>query len=312
MSCKYVGFNLLLHLASPTWLLRYFKLILAPVFLRRQLRNSWVCVSQTRFMAMADLAKQKVSSPCLCTLQIRVVSSFLSGRMLSQTLTKLCVACCCVSISPVSALLEGQEDQSILISGVSGAGKTETAKLLLGHLASVAGSEEGGVGSERIQHMVECTVVLESFGNAVMVRERAPHTDGVIVTTSVGLLQELLQVPQCVPHLHFTCFSIVWHAQLCITYTAYFVGAMCVMCVSSGFSCVLLETNRAVSGPPSLVPEPTSRACFISSSYSHPRFQETKIKPGNRAGSNGNGIWPPRNLGGEGAQKHARNRKNTT
>lgn len=71
----------------------------------------------------------------------------------------------------VRALLEGQEDQSILISGVSGAGKTETAKLLLGHLASVAGSEEGGVGSERIQHMVECTVVLESFGNAVMVRE---------------------------------------------------------------------------------------------------------------------------------------------
>lgn len=70
----------------------------------------------------------------------------------------------------ISALLEGQEDQSILISGVSGAGKTETAKLLLGHLASVAGSEEGGVGSERIQHMVECTVVLESFGNAVMVR----------------------------------------------------------------------------------------------------------------------------------------------
>lgn len=53
---------------------------------------------------------------------------------------------------------------------MSGAGKTETAKLLLGHLASVAGSEEGGVGSERIQHMVECTVVLESFGNAVMVR----------------------------------------------------------------------------------------------------------------------------------------------
>lgn len=67
---------------------------------------------------------------------------------------------------------------------MSGAGKTETAKLLLGHLASVAGSEEGGVGSERIQHMVECTVVLESFGNAVMVRAVfephifcvAPHT----------------------------------------------------------------------------------------------------------------------------------------
>eukprot|EP00752_Nemacystus_decipiens_P009888 g8821.t1 len=78
------------------------------------------------------------------------------------------------------ALLEGQEDQSILISGVSGAGKTETAKLLLGHLASVAGSEEGGVGSERIQHMVECTVVLESFGNAVMMGNNNSSRYGVV------------------------------------------------------------------------------------------------------------------------------------
>lgn len=83
----------------------------------------------------------------------------------------LLLLCLGGDLSRVSALLEGQEDQSILISGVSGAGKTETAKLLLGHLASVAGSEEGGVGSERIQHMVECTVVLESFGNAVMVSQ---------------------------------------------------------------------------------------------------------------------------------------------
>lgn len=89
------------------------------------------------------------------------------------------------------ALLDGQEDQSILISGVSGAGKTETAKLLLGHLASVAGSEEGGPGSERIQHMVECTVVLESFGNAVMVREfsmnlKVPRASGTYLPQAAG------------------------------------------------------------------------------------------------------------------------------
>lgn len=107
------------------------------------------------------------------------------GRDFSQTLTKLrcCLFLC--SISRVSALLEGQEDQSILISGVSGAGKTETAKLLLGHLASVAGSEEGGVGSERIQHMVECTVVLESFGNAVMVRGESPTRLNVVLPLRV-------------------------------------------------------------------------------------------------------------------------------
>lgn len=97
-----------------------------------------------------------------------------------------------LSCLSASALLEGQEDQSILISGVSGAGKTETAKLLLGHLASVAGSEEGGVGSERIQHMVECTVVLESFGNAVMVRERDAATDSsrLKATASLGFRLE--------------------------------------------------------------------------------------------------------------------------
>ncbi|CAM9790915.1 unnamed protein product [Choristocarpus tenellus] len=78
------------------------------------------------------------------------------------------------------ALLEGQGDQSILISGVSGAGKTETAKLLLGHLATVAGLEEGEKGSDRIQHMVECTVVLETFGNAVMMGNNNSSRYGVV------------------------------------------------------------------------------------------------------------------------------------
>lgn len=106
--------------------------------------------------------------------------------------------CLCPSLRQylccIRALLEGQEEQSILISGVSGAGKTETAKLLLGHLASVAGSEEGGMGSERIQHMVECTVVLESFGNAVMVRESPARPTVYICWAALGAWFNLLKI----------------------------------------------------------------------------------------------------------------------
>ncbi|CAM9843581.1 unnamed protein product, partial [Phaeothamnion confervicola] len=86
------------------------------------------------------------------------------------------------------ALAAGCRDQSILISGMSGSGKTETAKLLLAHLASCdggAGGSAAGTGAsadykvgaglaaaaatERARLTVQCTAVLESFGNAVVV-----------------------------------------------------------------------------------------------------------------------------------------------
>ena len=59
------------------------------------------------------------------------------------------------------ALRESGKPQSVLISGESGAGKTETTKLCMNVLAEVSGSE--GHFTEMV---LESGVVLEAFGNA--------------------------------------------------------------------------------------------------------------------------------------------------
>eukprot|EP00968_Pinguiococcus_pyrenoidosus_P010480 scaffold828_cov319-Pinguiococcus_pyrenoidosus.AAC.1 len=75
-------------------------------------------------------------------------------------------------VGTLSAL--GPKNQSILVSGESGAGKTETVKILMGHLATVA-SQASGVGSPKgrtsvIRKIIESNPLLESFGNAKTVR----------------------------------------------------------------------------------------------------------------------------------------------
>ncbi len=58
-------------------------------------------------------------------------------------------------------MLFSGRNQSILVSGESGAGKTETTKLLLRYLAQV------GESSSRVeQKVLQSTPVLEAFGNA--------------------------------------------------------------------------------------------------------------------------------------------------
>ncbi|KAJ8600328.1 hypothetical protein CTAYLR_000646 [Chrysophaeum taylorii] len=57
------------------------------------------------------------------------------------------------------------EDQSILVSGESGAGKTETVKIMMAHLASVAGE-----GDDVVAKVLQSQPLLESFGNAKTVR----------------------------------------------------------------------------------------------------------------------------------------------
>jgi len=63
-------------------------------------------------------------------------------------------------------LRDGSRDQAILISGESGAGKTESAKLVLSYVAEALKGESGGV-EERI---LLTSPVLEAFGNAMTVR----------------------------------------------------------------------------------------------------------------------------------------------
>lgn len=76
-------------------------------------------------------------------------------------------------------------NQSILVSGESGAGKTETVKILMSHLASVseglATSSSAAAGSagnddqqqqqhRTIEKVLESNPLLESFGNAKTIR----------------------------------------------------------------------------------------------------------------------------------------------
>jgi myosin V len=68
-------------------------------------------------------------------------------------------------------LAQDGADQSILVSGESGAGKTETVKICMNHIASVqqgpnAGSAKSDSSSQVVQRVVESNPLLEAFGNA--------------------------------------------------------------------------------------------------------------------------------------------------
>ena len=67
-----------------------------------------------------------------------------------------------------SRMRNDQESQCIIISGESGAGKTETSKLIMQYLASVSGQGEGV--SEIKRCILESNPLLEAFGNAKTIR----------------------------------------------------------------------------------------------------------------------------------------------
>ena len=82
-----------------------------------------------------------------------------------------------VSALCYKGLAFGLEDQSILVSGESGAGKTETVKIAMNHMASVQrgyikmdilgnGVEESNALDPVVERVVESNPLLETFGNA--------------------------------------------------------------------------------------------------------------------------------------------------
>mmetsp|Transcript_17422 Transcript_17422/g.38375 ORF Transcript_17422/g.38375 Transcript_17422/m.38375 type:complete len:1359 (+) Transcript_17422:100-4176(+) len=67
------------------------------------------------------------------------------------------------------ALVREQRNQGLLISGESGAGKTETAKIVMNYLAYTSGTTDD-LASKIQARVLQAQPILESFGNAVTMR----------------------------------------------------------------------------------------------------------------------------------------------
>ena len=68
-------------------------------------------------------------------------------------------------------LLSTRRSQTIMITGESGAGKTEASKKIMEYIAHVSGSKTKGDDLDQIKDQIlQSNPVLESFGNAKTVR----------------------------------------------------------------------------------------------------------------------------------------------
>ncbi|KAF0699307.1 Aste57867_10097 [Aphanomyces stellatus] len=70
------------------------------------------------------------------------------------------------SVAAYKSMQHEKRNQSVLVSGESGAGKTETTKILMNHLATIA----GGLNDATIAKIIMVNPLLESFGNAKTMR----------------------------------------------------------------------------------------------------------------------------------------------
>uniref|UniRef100_A0A8C8GBM5 Myosin, heavy chain 10, non-muscle n=1 Tax=Oncorhynchus tshawytscha TaxID=74940 RepID=A0A8C8GBM5_ONCTS len=79
-----------------------------------------------------------------------------------------------ISESAYRCMLQDREDQSILCTGESGAGKTENTKKVIQYLAHVASSHKGkkdhSIPGELERQLLQANPILESFGNAKTVK----------------------------------------------------------------------------------------------------------------------------------------------
>ncbi|XP_077382235.1 uncharacterized protein LOC144021880 isoform X2 [Festucalex cinctus] len=78
-----------------------------------------------------------------------------------------------ISEAAYRSMLQGQEDQAILCTGESGAGKTENTKKVIQYLAHVASSQKGATPKskdaskgELERQLLQANPILEAFGNA--------------------------------------------------------------------------------------------------------------------------------------------------
>jgi myosin heavy subunit len=72
-----------------------------------------------------------------------------------------------ISDTAYRAMINDRADQSLLITGESGAGKTENTKKVIQYIAQIAGRSGGGTLENQL---VEINPLLEAFGNAKTTR----------------------------------------------------------------------------------------------------------------------------------------------
>lgn len=75
-----------------------------------------------------------------------------------------------IGAAALHAMKRDRVDQSVLISGESGAGKTETTKKVLTYFSAMAGSTASRAGISVESQILDSNPLLESFGNAKTVR----------------------------------------------------------------------------------------------------------------------------------------------
>ncbi|KAG0224755.1 hypothetical protein BGW41_004968 [Actinomortierella wolfii] len=67
-------------------------------------------------------------------------------------------------------MLQDRDNQSVLITGESGAGKTENTKKVIQYLASIASGDKGNKIGKLEKQILQANPILESFGNAQTIR----------------------------------------------------------------------------------------------------------------------------------------------
>ena len=70
-----------------------------------------------------------------------------------------------------------KENQCVIISGESGAGKTEAAKRLMQYIANVSGGKDSGI-QEMMDMVLATNPLLEYFGNAKTLRNNSASRFG--------------------------------------------------------------------------------------------------------------------------------------
>ncbi|GBG65534.1 hypothetical protein CBR_g51126 [Chara braunii] len=85
-----------------------------------------------------------------------------------------------VADAAYKAMMDEQRSQAVLVSGESGAGKTETTKLLMQYLAFMGG-RSGVEGRTVEQQVLESNPLLEAFGNAKTIRNNNSSRFGKFV-----------------------------------------------------------------------------------------------------------------------------------